>query len=119
LSYLVRDAGWEVVCESTCNREAGRRLAARYNLTRREFEVLELLSEKLTTAEFANRLFVAKVTVRTHIASILKKLGVRDRTSAVRLVEKPERSFEVNVSPFSSRAGSEVGSCRGNQNGRS
>ena len=65
-----------------------RRLAIRYKLTRREFEVLELLSEKLTTAEIAQRLFVAKVTVRTHIAAILKKLGVQDRESAIRLVEE-------------------------------
>jgi two-component system nitrate/nitrite response regulator NarL len=70
------------------SREEGRRLAIRYELTRRELEVLELLSEKLTTAEIAKRLFVAKVTVRTHIASILKKLGVQDRESAIRLVEE-------------------------------
>ncbi len=68
--------------------EGERRLAIRYKLTRREFEVLELLSEKLTTAEIAQRLFVAKVTVRTHIAAILKKLGVQDRESAIRLVEE-------------------------------
>jgi len=75
--------------------EGERRLAIRYKLTRREFEVLELLSEKLTTAEIAKRLFVAKVTVRTHIAAILKKLGVQDRESAIRLVEKPGRTFEA------------------------
>jgi two-component system nitrate/nitrite response regulator NarL len=55
-------------------------------LTSREIEVLELLSQGLTTAEIADRLFVAPVTVRTHIASILRKLGVPDRQSAIRLL---------------------------------
>jgi two-component system, NarL family, nitrate/nitrite response regulator NarL len=58
------------------------------NLTNREFEVLELLSQGLRTAEIADRLFVARVTVRTHIASILRKLGVPDRRSAIRLLDE-------------------------------
>jgi DNA-binding NarL/FixJ family response regulator len=57
-------------------------------LTSREFEVLELLRQGLRTAEIAERLFVARVTVRTHIASILRKLDVPDRQSAVRLLER-------------------------------
>jgi two-component system nitrate/nitrite response regulator NarL len=77
-----------VLIEDLRDSERRRRLAIQHNLTHREFEVLELLSEKLTTAEIANRLFVAKVTVRTHIASIVKKLGVRDRQSAIRLIAK-------------------------------
>jgi two-component system nitrate/nitrite response regulator NarL len=58
------------------------------NLTERETEVLELLGQGLDTAGIATRLFVARVTVRTHIASILKKLGVPDREAAVRAVGK-------------------------------
>lgn len=57
-------------------------------LTNRELEVLELLCEGLRTAEIAERLFVARVTVRTHIASILRKLGVPDRQAAIRLLEE-------------------------------
>ena len=52
-------------------------------LTGREFEVLELLSRGLSTHEIADRLYVEQVTVRTHVASILRKLGVEDRASAV------------------------------------
>jgi DNA-binding NarL/FixJ family response regulator len=66
-------------------RERRRRSPVFSNLTGREVEVLELLSQDLTTAEIADRLFVARVTIRTHIASILKKLGVPDREGAVRL----------------------------------
>jgi DNA-binding NarL/FixJ family response regulator len=54
-------------------------------LTAREWEVLELLRHGLTTAEIAERLFIAAVTVRTHIASILRKLHVDGRAAAVRL----------------------------------
>jgi two-component system, NarL family, nitrate/nitrite response regulator NarL len=58
----------------------------RIPLTSREQEVLELLRVGLTTGEIARRLFISRVTVRTHICSILKKLGVHDRKDAVRLV---------------------------------
>ncbi len=57
------------------------------NLTSREWEVLELLRQGLTTREMAERLFVSRVTVRTHIASILRKLRVPDRDSAVKLLK--------------------------------
>ena len=65
-----------------------RRLPQLHGLTNRELEVLELLSEGLRTREIADRLFVARVTVRTHIASILRKLGVPDREAAVRLLDE-------------------------------
>jgi DNA-binding NarL/FixJ family response regulator len=54
-------------------------------LTSREWEVLDLLAEELTTAEVAQRLFVSPVTVRRHISSIVEKLGAPDRAAAVRL----------------------------------
>ncbi|HET8606635.1 MAG TPA: response regulator transcription factor [Gaiellaceae bacterium] len=53
----------------------------------REWEVLELLRDGLTTAEIAKRLFVAEVTVRSHVSAILRKLRVPDRESAVRLLD--------------------------------
>ena len=55
-------------------------------LTSREEEVLELMALGLSTEDIAARLFIGKVTVRTHVASILKKLRVTDRDAAVRLV---------------------------------
>lgn len=54
-------------------------------LTEREAEILDLMSNGLSTQEIADRLFLAPVTVRTHIAAILRKLRVRDRKAAVRL----------------------------------
>jgi DNA-binding NarL/FixJ family response regulator len=55
-------------------------------LTSREWEVLELLRGDLSTAEIAERLFVSQVTVRSHVASVLKKLGVPDRKAALALL---------------------------------
>jgi DNA-binding NarL/FixJ family response regulator len=76
------------VIDEFCWRERRRRLPLTRDLTSREFEVLDLLRSGLTTAEIARRLFVERVTVRCHIASIVKKLGVRDRAAAIRLIEK-------------------------------
>ena len=56
-------------------------------LTTREWEVLELLQQGLTTGEIASRLFIAPVTVRTHLASIMKKFDAPDRRSALRLID--------------------------------
>ena len=54
-------------------------------LTEREAEILGLMGEGLSTAQMAGRLFVAPVTVRSHVAGILRKLRVKDREAAVRL----------------------------------
>ena len=60
-------------------------------LTNREWQVLDLLRDGLTTHDIATRLFISRVTVRTHVSSILRKLGVQDRQAAIRLVGPPAR----------------------------
>ena len=57
-------------------------------LTEREWEVLDQLHAGHATAEIAERLGIAPVTVRRHVSQIMRKLRVTDRKEALRLLER-------------------------------
>jgi DNA-binding NarL/FixJ family response regulator len=54
------------------------------SLTRREFDVLDLMRAGLSTAAIAERLFVSPGTVRSHVMSMKRKLHAEDRAALVR-----------------------------------
>lgn len=64
-----------------------------YNLTARENEILDLLSQGFRNKEIADRLFVSVNTIRTHIYNIYEKLHVQNRVEALNKVGRKHYSF--------------------------
>jgi two-component system response regulator DegU len=56
-------------------------------LTSREWEILAALAEGLSTREIARRLTLETSSVRAHITSLVRKLGVANRNEAIELMK--------------------------------
>lgn len=76
--------------------KAGKDASGTSPLSRREFQVMQLIAEGLENAAIAKVLFLSVETVRTHVKSILRKLSARDRTHAVTIAF---RSGLLSITP--------------------
>jgi len=61
-------------------------------LTKREAEILQLLAAGLSNPEIAERLFITRKTVETHVGNLLAKLGLRNRAEAAAFVTRQKIS---------------------------
>jgi DNA-binding NarL/FixJ family response regulator len=78
--YLARDPDFQIVGEAEDGSQAVR--LAPETLTEPETEVLRLISLGLANKEIARRLRIGDGTVKTHVSSLLGKLGLQSRTQA-------------------------------------
>ena len=56
----------------------------RFGISKREYEVLELIAQGMSNQEIAEKLFVSLPTVKTHSSNLFLKLNVRRRTEAIK-----------------------------------
>jgi DNA-binding NarL/FixJ family response regulator len=66
------------------------------SLTPRQLEILQLLAQGASTADVARRLYLSIETVRWHVKSILRKLGVRSRVEAIAYLEESMSGAAAN-----------------------
>ena len=56
-------------------------------ITEREYEVLQAISEGLSNKEIAHKLFVSESTIKTHVSNLLVKLNAKRRTQALQIAK--------------------------------
>jgi DNA-binding CsgD family transcriptional regulator len=64
------------------------------NISKREMEVMALVSESMTNEEIAQKLFLSAKTVKTHIRNLFEKTGIRNRVEAILLYIRYKQEFE-------------------------
>jgi DNA-binding NarL/FixJ family response regulator len=80
---LNKQAGLPPATPAPASKEAATQaVAAQFDLTEREMEVLQLIATGATNREIAEQLVVSEGTVKNHVSNILSRLGLRDRTQA-------------------------------------
>ncbi|GAA4895553.1 hypothetical protein GCM10023311_20370 [Flaviramulus aquimarinus] len=57
-------------------------------ITPREYEVLQAISEGLSNKEIATKLFLSESTIKTHVSNVLLKLNAKRRTQALQIAKK-------------------------------
>jgi DNA-binding NarL/FixJ family response regulator len=93
-----------VLAQQLCVPASMRAALAHPVFSHREKQVLELVLAGLTNAEIASQLFLSESTVKSHLASSFRKLGVSSRAEAARSVLAPDSGLELRaVTPPGSR----------------
>ena len=72
-----------------------RKSIAAARLSPREWDVMEMLSQGTSTEEVASRLFVSPTTVRVHVSAVIRKLEVKNRQSALSLLQEELSSPQI------------------------
>jgi DNA-binding NarL/FixJ family response regulator len=90
LDELIRESHKKLLLKSPTSNQ----LAKMKAVSRREMEVLALISESMTNEEIAQKLFLSAKTVKTHIRNIFEKTGIRNRVEAVLLFIRYKQEVE-------------------------
>jgi DNA-binding NarL/FixJ family response regulator len=69
------------------------------SLSLRERQVLQLVADGLTNSEVASQLYLSESTVKSHLSSSFRKLGVASRAEAAAAVLDPERGLAASFAP--------------------
>lgn len=89
--------GWRLTRKKIVVPESGFMLdneaLKRLGITKREYEVLELIALGLSNQEIADKLFVSTSTIKTHSSSLFMKLDARRRTQAI------QKAKELRILP--------------------
>ena len=78
--------------ENNCPLGQGAVLSALTNLTPRQCEILEFMSQGLTNKEIARKMGLSDGTIRAHVAAIFRTMGVRNRLQATKIYFEKSRS---------------------------
>ncbi|QOI98721.1 MAG: winged helix-turn-helix transcriptional regulator [Flammeovirgaceae bacterium] len=77
-----------VVAASAGNFILNEEVLARTGISRREYEVLELVAQGLSNQQIADKLFISLNTVKTHMANLFLKLDAKRRTQAIQQAKR-------------------------------
>lgn len=75
---LSADEAFSLIFEANCSR---------YGLTKTEISITEWLYQGLSNREIANKLFKSEDTVKKHVHNIFRKIGIRNRTALIRVMQ--------------------------------
>jgi DNA-binding CsgD family transcriptional regulator len=73
----------------TDDHEPGADLQSRFHLSKRELDIIYCIVKGMSYGEIADKLFISKLTVHTHVKNIYRKLGTKNRIELYRYIQSP------------------------------